>query len=268
MFVLVFVSLLIVALLAVSFGFALREREPPPPPPPPPVVVQAVPAVAAPADPLPSAAPAPPPSTYIGCFASYGSPMRTMDSLTLERDVSESECGELAAQKNYQYYAVFQGECKGSNDLTFASEPMPEAECFREAKTIIGSNVASVFRNERYNPRVARDGPARIPIAYKGCYADADTNRALPVLLGTSVPSVDACAKFANDAGLKYFGLQAYGGQCWGGASWFDATKHGLRTGDDACRWECKPLDPTRSADNSVKCGSMSTNALYENLLV
>lgn len=211
---------------------------------------------------------------YIGCFASYGNPLRDLDSLSPVKTISTDECAGLAREKNYRYFTILDGQCKGSNDTKFASEVLQDQDCMwscdqtlKPSNTIAcgaNKNVASVFENGDYIPNI-RTEPQEVPHAYKGCYVDREEDRALPHLLSASVPSVGSCARLAHDSGMKFFGIQGHG-QCWGGHTLFDATKHGLRDSDAYCRWACNTTKPYRTDD--VESGTFQTNAVYQNLFI
>lgn len=270
------VLLLLMAIWVSTVAYGMSATDPTTPPPllsgspqtscptqPPPVVIRI------PADPRPVD------KKYIGCFASFGNPGRDLDTLLPAPVNSLDECAMLAKDKNYRYFTVVDGTCKGSNHLGFVNEPLTDDECMwscdGSVKTDtlscgVNKNVLSVFENGHYvksSPTIP-SGTA-IPYEYKGCYVDDVNNRSLSHLLSASVTSPESCARLAQEAGMKYFGLQNYG-QCWGGSSMFDASRYGLRNDDSACRWKCDPLNPERTAD--VSCGIELTNAVYENKLI
>lgn len=249
-------SFFICAVLAVSLSYAFRTHEERSTSPGCPASSSSANASDTPGLPLPSttAVPKDEDRMYIGCVASYGTPN---DVISYEENLTPEGCRDIAKRKNYQYHGLLGGVCVGSNDLSFASAMLPDEPC-------TGPGIGKVFRNEFYDPAASPKASTSVPFGYKGCYVDRPDDRALPKLLGTAVRSVEACASLASASGLKYFGLQGHGSECWGGNSLFDATKHGMTLEDDMCRWECKPSDPTRTADNRIQCGAARTNAMYE----
>lgn len=136
-----------------------------------------------------------------------------------------------------------------------ADVPAGGSATFNVAITAPASNGSYVLRHRMVKEDVAwfaQIQKTNVTVAtarYLGCYTD-ESQRALPVWIGTSAYTPARCVQEAAARGLAYAGVQAYG-YCFGGQ-----TPGYTRVAEAECNTPC-------SADASQSCGGMSRNGIW-----
>ncbi|KAF4547191.1 Hypothetical protein D9617_54g000250 [Elsinoe fawcettii] len=170
-------------------------------------------------------APAPYGDNYVGCY-SEGRSSRVLAGISSASDkMSVDQCADYC--RDYKYYGTeFGSQCFCSNiigtttgvrRLDTLTEPRFSSCNYRcngnFSQICGGSGTINIWENKNYIPVVVKASSGNYKA--KQCYTDAGSGRALDTARTVdSAMTVDICAAFAKERGLKYFGVE-YGTECY-----------------------------------------------------
>ncbi|KAK6523447.1 hypothetical protein TWF281_001429 [Arthrobotrys megalospora] len=192
---------------------------------------------------------------YVGCYSDSSSARALENTWEDWNGMTVSACVQKAA--GYKYAAVeYYGQCFYGNTLASSSTPQSSGcntPCAgNTAELCGGGDRIGLYQNSAYQPPPK---PTAVPkvgdFAYKGCFADSSSNRAVTdkSLVDWSGMTVEKC--IAAAAGYKYAAVEYYG-ECYYGNK---LVSTGAST---ACDTPC-------TGNNRQLCGGGDAIGLYEN---
>ncbi|KAL7419081.1 hypothetical protein Q5752_005917 [Cryptotrichosporon argae] len=194
-------------------------------------------------------------STYawIGCYADSQTTRSLPYAYTQTSTMTPAQCLSHCAAAGYAYAGVeyyFQCWCGSSLTAATVDSAQCNAPCYGNASLSCGGTTTPVLDVYQYVTVASTTAASTAGTTHLGCYADSQTDRALPdAYTQTSSMTPAQCVSHCASAGYAYAGVEYYY-QCWCGNSLSAAALDSAK-----CNAPCK-------GDTGVTCGGSTTAAL------